>query len=108
MYFLKISFSFEWVENMHTEIADVDGIACYESHPMHLGGRREKTIDHRQRATGAQSPPFMGNRAIDRQNAFAKGPIDGYKPILKGSRLSGILQADYFHALSDFTDHQDA
>jgi hypothetical protein len=89
-------------------MADVDGIACYESHPMQLGGGREKTIDYRQRATRAQSSPFMGNRAIDRQNAFTKRPIDGYKPIIKGSRLSVILQTDYFHALSDFTDHQDA
>jgi len=30
------------------------------------------------------------------------------KPTIKRSRLNGILQAHYFHALSDFTDHQDA
>ncbi len=42
-----LSFSLERIENMHTEIADVDGVACYESHPMHLGGCREKSIDHR-------------------------------------------------------------
>ena len=44
---VKISFSFEWIENAHSEMADVEGIACHKSHPMHFGGRREKTIDHR-------------------------------------------------------------
>ena len=81
---------------------------CFSTNDKNTGGRRKKTIDNRQRATGAQPPPFMGNRAIDRQDAFAEGSIDGYKPILKGSRLSGILQADNFHALSDLTDDQDA
>ena len=40
---------------------------------------------------------------------FKASQIQGAKkPTFKGSRLNGILQAHYFHALSDFTDHQDA
>ena len=30
-----------------------------------------------QRTPGVEPPPFIGNGAIDRQNVFAKGLIDG-------------------------------
>ena len=63
-----------------------------------------------------RAPHFVGaidiaqidNYGLD-HDPFKAGQIQGAKkPTFKGSRLNGILQAHYFHALSDFTDHQDA
>ena len=45
-----------------------------------LGGCRQHDGDNRQRAAGVESAPI--DRVIDRQNVFAKGLIDGYKPVL--------------------------
>jgi hypothetical protein len=75
---------------------------------MDFSGRRQKAVDNRQRTAGAQPAPFIGNSAIDWQNAFTKGLINGYKPVLKRICLGGVLQSDSFDASADFADHQHA
>lgn len=44
---------------------------------MGFGRCRQKAVNDRQRAAGVEPAQFIGNRAIDGQNAFAKGFIDG-------------------------------
>jgi hypothetical protein len=54
---------------VNTQIGDVGGFACHQRHAMDFGGCRQQAVDNRQRAAGVEPPPFIGNRAIDRQNA---------------------------------------
>src|SRR5262245_16961584 len=75
---------------------------------MDFGGCREKTVDNRQRAVGLEPSPFMGHSAIDGQNAFAKGLIDGYKPLFERVGFGGVFCTDLLNATADFTNHQHA
>ena len=98
----------ERIENINTRIRDVGGIAGHQCHTVDLGGRRQQAVDNRQRAGGVEPSPFIGNRAIDRQNTFAKGLIDGFKPVLDRPGSSAVLRPDSLDTFADFADHQHA
>ena len=76
---MKSSSELEGIENGNIQVGDVGGVACHQCHAMDFGGCRQKAVDNRPRAAGVEPAP---NRVIDRQNVFAKGLIDGYKPVL--------------------------
>ena len=75
---------------------------------MGFGRCRQEAVNARQRASGVEPAPFIGNRAIDRQNAFAKGFIDGHKPIFNRVGLSVVLRSDSLDAFAYFADHHHA
>ena len=66
----------------------VGSVTCHQCHAMNFGGRRQNAVDYWQLASGVEPPPFIGNRAIDRQNAFAKGLIHCSKSGLNRFGLS--------------------
>ena len=51
---------------------------------------------------------LVGHRAIDGQNAFAKGLIDGYEPLFERVGFGGVFRTDFLNATADFTDYQHA
>ena len=95
----------ERIENANTQIGDVGSVTCHQCHAMNFGGRRQNAVDYWQLASGVEPPPFIGNRAIDRQNAFAKGLIHCLKSGLNRFGLSVVLLADSLDAFADFADH---
>jgi hypothetical protein len=104
----KSSSELERIENMNIQIRHVGGVACHQCHAMDLGSCRQQAVDNRQWADRVEPSLFIGNRAIDRQNAFAKRLINGFEPILNRPGLSVVLWADSLDGFADFANHQHA
>jgi hypothetical protein len=64
-YCVKSLSGLERIENVNTQIG---GVACHQCQAVDFGGCQQ-AVDNRQRAISVEPPPFIGNRAIDRQNA---------------------------------------
>jgi hypothetical protein len=67
-YCVKSLSGLERIENVNTQIGDVGGVACHQCQAVDFGGCQQ-AVDNRQRAISVEPPPFIGDRAIDRQNA---------------------------------------
>src|SRR3990167_7926554 len=98
----------EWVQHLCAQARDACFVAGDQRQSMDPCRGREQAIDCRYRTSAAHAAPFVGDGAIDRENAPIERRVDRGEPGLEGLGLRRVTRAGEFDALADFAEHKHA
>ena len=96
----------KWIEHDGSKAGDIAVIACHERQAIDHSGRREQSVDDRDRPDGAHASPLVGDCIVDTEHTTIERGLNLPKPSFERGSFVRISWARKLDAFADLAQNE--